>query len=169
MSTSDQNTSTSTGIRLATAILGGITLLASLVSASPAPFAMAAPDAGSSSSSSSINPGYGFHSLAKRSSAINERCIERYNTSRADPFPLSGYFNPNNASGSMLTVSWRAIPEGEEKDGGGRGRGRSMATPQRSLHPHLFALLDRPTDAPTSVNLTRFHHSPPLRLRQTLP
>ncbi|SPO41107.1 uncharacterized protein PSFLO_06589 [Pseudozyma flocculosa] len=93
MSNSDANTS----IRLATAILGGITLLAALASATPSPIA-----AGSSSGDAS----YPLHHLAKRASPINQRCVQRYNTSRAEPFPQQGYFNPNNGSGSMLTI-WK--------------------------------------------------------------
>lgn len=48
-----------------------------------------------------------MHTLAKRQgSDIQQQCVERYNTSRINPLPRAGYFNPNNGTnGSMLTVS----------------------------------------------------------------
>ncbi|ETS61430.1 hypothetical protein PaG_04462 [Moesziomyces aphidis] len=38
-------------------------------------------------------------------SDIFQSCVRRYNTSRMNPLPQAGYFNPNNATnGSMLTI-----------------------------------------------------------------
>lgn len=38
-------------------------------------------------------------------SAVFQQCTQRYNTSRMNPLPQQGYFNPNNGTnGSMLTV-----------------------------------------------------------------
>lgn len=38
-------------------------------------------------------------------SAVFRQCTQRYNTSRMNPLPQQGYFNPNNGTnGSMLTI-----------------------------------------------------------------
>lgn len=52
-----------------------------------------------------------MHTLAKRQgSDIQQQCVERYNTSRMNPLPQAGYFNPNNGTnGSMLTVSAHSV------------------------------------------------------------
>lgn len=43
-------------------------------------------------------------------SAVFRQCTQRYNTSRMNPLPQQGYFNPNNGTnGSMLTVSRRFV------------------------------------------------------------
>lgn len=66
-------------------------------------FALAAAVYGTVASAAAV----ASHTLVKRQgSQIQQQCVERYNTSRMNPLPEAGYFNPNNGTnGSMLTVS----------------------------------------------------------------
>ena len=42
---------------------------------------------------------------AVEGSDVFKQCVRRYNTSRMNPLPQQGYFNPNNGTnGSMITV-----------------------------------------------------------------